>query len=387
MHRRRIASLSLLILTTILPALTSAQSDPTADAQALIDRGLNALKAKQNPDGGWQAENQPPAMTAIVLKAFVADGKYDAKTDFVKKGYDKLLSYQLESGGIYKDLLANYNTAIAISSLAAADEPSFRPRIDKAVAYLKGLQWTESIEGPKGEKIADDKNPWYGGFGYGRSGRPDGSNMQVALDALHDAGLKSDDPAFKAAVKFASRLQNSSETNDQPWAGDDGGFVYSPANNGSTNAGEIKLADGRRGLRSYGSMTYAGLKSMIYAGLTKDDPRVKAAWDWITKNWTLDENPGMKLGDPAQAQSGLFYYYHTLARALNAYDQPVITDSNGKQHDWRIEMIAKLKSLQKEDGSWAGDKRWMEDNPVLVTSYAVLALQEAQADLKEHPAR
>jgi squalene-hopene/tetraprenyl-beta-curcumene cyclase len=111
-------------------------------------------------------------------------------------------------------------------------------------------------------------------------------------------------------------------------------------------------------------MTYAGLKSFIYAGLTKDDQRVKAAWDWITKNWSLDENPGMRLGKPEQAQQGLYYYYHTLARALNAYDQPTITDPQGNTHDWRIELIAKLKSLQREDGSWAGDKRWMEDNPV-----------------------
>ena len=134
-------------------------------------------------------------------------------------------------------------------------------------------------------------------------------------------------------------------------------------------------------------MTYAGLKSMIYAGLTKDDPRVKAAWVWIAKNWTLDENPGMRLADAAQAQQGLYYYYHTLARALNAYDQPTITDSSGKAHDWRVELIAKLSSLQQPDGSWVGDKRWMEDNPVLVTSYAVLALQEAMEDLKQHPVK
>jgi hypothetical protein len=167
-----------------------------ADAQALIDRGLNVLKAKQNPRRRLAGQNQPPAMTAIVLKAFVEDGKYDAKTDFVKKGYDKLLSYQLESGGIYKDLLANYNTAIAISS-SRRDEPSFKPRIDKAVAYLKGLQWTESIDGPKGEKIADDKNPGTAASVTAAAVAPTGSNMQVALDALHDAGLKPDDPRSK----------------------------------------------------------------------------------------------------------------------------------------------------------------------------------------------
>jgi squalene-hopene/tetraprenyl-beta-curcumene cyclase len=399
------------LLLTLVPALAPAQqtgeervsrellllanepkaapaSNPTTNAQAVIDRGLAALKSKQNEDGGWQRPNDPPAITAIVLKAFVQDPRYDASTDFVKKGFDKLLGYQLENGGIYKDLLANYNTAVAVSALAAAEDPSFKQRIEKATAYLKGLQWTEHTPpGPKGERVVDEKNPWYGGWGYGRSGRPDGSNMQLALDALHDAGLKPDDPAYKAAIKFASRMQNQSETNDQPWAGDDGGFVYTPANNGESMAGVIQSPEGDRQLRSYGSMTYAGLKSMIYAGLTKDDPRVKAAWDWISKNWTLDENPGMRLADAAQAQQGLYYYYHTLARALNAYDQPTITDASGKSHDWRLELIAKLSSLQQPDGSWVGDKRWMEDNPVLVTSYAVLALQEAMEDLKQHPAK
>jgi len=47
--------------------------------------------------------------------------------------------------------------------------------------------------------------------------------------------------------------------------------------------------------------------------------------------------------------------------------------------------IDKLATLQKSDGSWVGEKRWMEDNPVLVTAYTVLALQEAAKDLSEFP--
>src|SRR5688572_29668105 len=174
-----------------------------------------------------------------------------------------------------------------------------------------------------------------------------------------------------------------------PWASDDGGFIYSPGKDGSgeSSAGEYASPDGKRMLRSYGSMTYAGLKSMIYAGLSKDDPRVKAAWDWISKNWSVDENPGMRFSSPDHAQYGLFYYYMTLARALNVYDQPTIVDPRGNKHDWRVELIEKLASLQAADGSFTGDKRWMEDNPVLATAYATLALQEAMEDLKQHPVK
>lgn len=389
-----------LTAVALLPVLVAAQApqpatsgDAAVKAQELIDKGLQYLKTQQKPDNSWQGPRDPPGITALVLRAFVNDEKFDANTDFVAKGYEKLLSYQVEDGGIYKDLLANYNTAIAVSALAAADEAKFKPHIDKAVAYLKGLQWTPGIKTAENETIASDKDPFFGGWGYGGrsrgAGRPDLSNVQMTLDALHDAGLKPDDPAFQNALKFVSRLQNNSETNDQPWAGNDGGFVYGPSDDrrGESMAGDYTGPDGQRRLRSYGSMTYAGLKSMIYAGLTKHDPRVKAAWDWVTKNWTLDENPGMRLGDPENAQQGMYYYYHTLARALNAYDEPVITDPTGRKHDWRVELINKLAELQKPDGSWQGEKRWMEDNPVLTTSYVVMALQEALEDLKQHPAK
>ena len=46
-------------------------------------------------------------------------------------------------------------------------------------------------------------------------------------------------------------------------------------------------------------MTYAGLKSFLYAGVGKDDPRVKAAIGWVRRHYTLSENPGQ-----GQADSG-----------------------------------------------------------------------------------
>jgi len=369
------------------PAAQPPAADPAVRAQAVADKALNYLKSQQQPNGAWHSGPQPPAITALVLRAFVRDEKYNSRTDFVARGYQALLEHQLESGGIYKDMLANYNTAIAISALAAAQDPAYKERIDKAVAYLRSLQWTDTIEGgPTGDQKITPEHTWYGGTGYGSRGRPDGSNTQLFIEAMHDAGVSAEDPAMKAALRFVSRMQNFSETNDQPWAGNDGGAVYTPANNGESFAGEYTGPDGRRMLRSYGSMTYAMLKSYIYCGLSRDDPRVKAAWDWVTRNWTLDENPGMAAGDPANRLYGMYYYYVTLARALHAYGQPLIVDPQGNRHDWRIELIDKLASLQNPDGSFIGDKRWMEDNPIIATSFAVLAIQEAQRDLKQRPA-
>ena len=78
------------------------------------------------------------------------------------------------------------------------------------------------------------------------------------------------------------------------------------------------------GLRSEGGMTYAGLKSFLYAGVGKDDPRVKAAVDWIRRHYTLDENPG-------QGDAGLYYYYHMFAKAMDALGEDQFADAEGGQ--------------------------------------------------------
>ncbi len=364
--------------------------DPAAKAQAGMDKALAYFITQQNPDGSFGDARMPPAITALILRAMVQDKNHPYSSEPVKKGYAWLIAQQKPDGGIYKDMLENYNTAIAISALAAVkDQPEIKPVLEKAVAHMRGTQWTPDKPGVNGEKDGDPKyTAFEGGFSYNpKHGRPDLSNVQFSIQALHDAGLSPDDPAFKAAQQFLSRTQNRSESNDQPFSGNDGGFIYSPSNGGDSEAESFVSPDGKKMWRSYGTMTYAGIKSMIYAGIGKDDPRVKAAIDWCRANWSLEENPGLRLNDPKQAQDGMFYYYHAMAKALHAYGQPVLTDTAGVAHDWRLELLDKLAAQQKPNGIWVGGARWMENVPIISTSYAVLALQEIQKDLAEHPAK
>ncbi len=388
MFRKALCFACVLAVSSIAFA-EAATNDPSQLAQTTADKALDYLKTQQQPDNSWQNDSQGefPGITALVQRAFLSDSKYDADIPFLDKSFDHLLSVQQPDGGIYVHTLADYNTAICISTLAISQEAEYQAAIHKALAYLRSTQWSDKIQGvPESLRVANDKDPRYGGFGYGKAARPDLSNTQFAIEALRDAGVKTDDPAYAAALKFATRCQNFSETNDQPWAGNDGGFVYTPASGGLSPAGDYILG-GRRMLRSYGSMTYAGLKSMVYAGLSHDDPRVKAAWSWISRNFTVDENPGMAASGPENAKGGLFYYYYTMARALSAYGEPVIIDPQGHKHDWRAELIQKIATLQAPDGSFVGQRRWMEDSPVLVTSYTVIALEEAKKDLQAHSAK
>ena len=150
-----------------------------------------------------------------------------------------------------------------------------------------------------------------------------------------------------------------------------------PARGGRGGAASKKQGGGGAGkasdgpLRSAAGMTYAGLKSMIYAGLTQDDPRVKAALEYIKQHYTLEENPG-------QGRRGLYYYYHTFSKAMALLGKPTLVDAQGREHNWRTELVAALALRQTENGSWVNrDDRFMEGDPHIVTSFALLALANA----------
>ena len=231
--------------------------------------------------------------------------------------------------------------------------------IKNATKFLKTLQ-DDSLQ---------EKDLQFGGVGYDGKGRADLSNTQYFIEALLAAGVPKDDPAIKRALKFISRCQNlPGETNDQPFAkkttdDDKGGLVYNPIDNAKNPA---RTAQG--GLRSAGVMTYAGLKTFLTAGVDKNDPRVKAALDWIRRHYTLDENPG-------QGTAGLFYFYHTFGKAMTALGEDQFEDKNKKKHDWRKDLFEALKKRQKADGSWSNDNNaFFENNPDLATAYAILAL-------------
>lgn len=353
-------------------------------ARSAVERGLAFLKSQQNERGGWMAgaqsapTDQPErpapvstAVTAMVVKAFAQSSGNAVDEAELTKAVRYILDAR-EDEGMFGGSMANYVTSTVVSALSAVDRARFHDEVADAVKGLTEAQWDQ------GEGL-NPRQDWFGGAGYGRHSRPDLSNTQMLLDALYDSGMSPDEPAMQRALAFVSRTQNLQATNKAEWTGNDGGFVYTPANGGESFASE-EAGEGRygekspegmpRSLRSYGSMTYAGFKSMLYAGLSADDVRVRAAFDWVRRNWTFDENPGL-------GQQGLFYYYHTIARALRIAQQDSIEDTDGNTHNWREEMIDALAKRQAADGSWSNAaERWMEAEPVLATAYAVLALEE-----------
>lgn len=378
-----IASFALLSPLAFCP-LAVAQEEPSPylslklETERAMTTGVAYLKSQQQPEGHWGDPNVP-AISALALASILRDPGFDreaALPDWIDKGYQYIRSCQKLDGGIYGKGLATYNTSTSIMALIALGDKEDEQLILKARAFLINQQtdW-----GNKGE--TDDQ--FDGGIGYGGSyAHSDMSNTYLAMEAIFHTKQLAADTAngkqpkldWEAALEFVSRCQNLPETNDQAFASDDaenkGGFVYFP---GDSKAGEQKLADGTIALRSYGSMSYAGLLSLIYADLDKGDPRIVAVMDWLSRNYTLAENPGL-------GQQGLYYYYQTIAKALSAVGVDKLTLPDGREADWRAELSRKLLSTQREDGSWINENsRWWENDPVLVTSYTVLSLSQLHA--------
>jgi squalene-hopene/tetraprenyl-beta-curcumene cyclase len=340
--------------------------------QEAVARALAYLIASRGEDGGWEAFGRShPAITSLVVNCLVQDSDYGPKHPAARRGLDFIVRYVQPDGGIYApgEGMRNYHTSVALMALAATKDLRYAGTIKGAQRFLTKLQWDDG----EGHEAS---SPYYGGQGYGKRKRPDLSNTQLMLEALHQSGLATDDPVFRKAMVFVSRCQMLDRTNDQPFANgsEEGGFVYTPVGGGESKAG-TKIVDGQPRLRSYGSMTYAGFKSMLYARVDRDDVRVRRAIGWIRRYYTLDHNPNMP---GAQSKQGLYYYYHVFARAMQAWGEEILPDAEGVPHRWRAELCRKLLSLQREDGSWVNDQdRWYEGNPHLVTAYAVLALQTA----------
>lgn len=349
-------------LTTVTLGQTpSSQGAPTAaEMRPVIAKAVAYLKAHQDEDGAFSKKLGGPGVAALVTAALIRHGYEDDPV--VTKALKFLEGSVRPDGGVYEKLLANYTTSVALIGFKEANRNGrYDTVIKNAADFLKTLQ----------NNVAN--TPEFGGVGYDGQSRPDLSNTQFFVEALKAAGVPNDDPAMKRAMVFLGRCQNlSGEHNDQDWAkkvaeDDKGGFVYNPK-------GRKNMTTPAGGLRSEGGMTYAGLKSFLYAGVNKNDPRVQAAIKWIARHYTLDENPG-------QGQSGLYYYYHTFAKAMDALGEgDEFTDAKGQKHNWKRELFEAIKARQRPDGGWSNSKDlFFEGDSNLCAAYCLMALSYCKA--------
>ena len=360
MKRRHVLAALACLATAAAPFVHAADAmDPALreKARRSVDAGLNYLRSQQAADGSVA---RSVGITALSLRAFLESHRRYSEADgaLITRQVEFLLSKAKADGSISESLQnTSYNTAVAMVALAATKNSKYDPVISAAQKFLIRHQIDEE-EGYKPD------HRYYGGIGYGGDERPDMSNVYLAIEGLKSTSADPQDPVWQKALVFVNRTQNRSESNDQKWAANDGGFIYMPG----WNPPEFDIGTG-----SYGGMTAAGLLSLLFAGVDKSDPRVQAAYKWMTENYTLELNPG------TSKKHGIFYFYNAFAKVMSAYGQDTFTDGKGQKHNWKSELAQKLVGLQAADGSWSNrdSNAWWEDKPQLVTAWSVIALEHA----------
>ncbi len=343
------------------------------EGQAAIRRAQAWLVSLQKPNGGW-SDDHFPALTALPLWAF-AMGEHPDRQAIMQRAVAHILTYVQPDGGIYRHIegrrgggLSNYNTALCMTALHAVGDRELVPVILNARRFLAAAQHR-----------SDDI--FHGGMGYDRltdRAYVDLNNSAIAYEAMRltqsveefrPTGSAQADLDWEAARRFLAQVQHDETAGSR----EAGGFFYRP--DADPKAGVSTNEAGKVVFRAYGSMTYAGMLSLIYADVSRDDPRVRSAFDWAARHWTLEENPG-------SGAEGLYYFYNVLTKALAAFGRDRIPVEE-TPINWRREIIRKLVNLQRIDpetghGYWVNDQgRYLEADPVLVTAYALIALEVA----------
>lgn len=128
------------------------------------------------------------------------------------------------------------------------------------------------------------------------------------------------------------------------------------------------------------AFSYDDARAFVYLAVRPDQQVHLRAMAAIRRDFTLDHNPDLarcqrseRRGDAAQ---GLYHYYLLLVKVLAATGSPQVTLADGRRVDWVRASVDQLLRLQTETGAWVNrNGRWWEDDPVIVTSYALLALR------------
>ena len=318
----------------------------------------------------------------------------------LRRGVEFLLRQQVESGAFVSDGYATFRDGTALTPLvllalqratALADRTAEARR--KAAAFLAAFVQPDgtvrpgpdgtaypaytaalaarTLDGPPRDAWRRDllarqlteAHGWtpadahYGGWGYypGVPRKPNPgepvpahhlleSNLSAtrfALQSLAACGPLPANLAAQAATFLARRLNP------------DGGYHFVAGDPVRNKAGQIDGA-----MHSYGSATADGLICERLLGQSGDRPRA-----WLRDRFRADRHPGDYVPAHEPNRDAVYFYYAAaVAEAL-----PEV----------RPELHRHLAATQSADGHWANRLDLVrEDDPVLATAYAVLALGE-----------
>jgi hypothetical protein len=361
-----------------------------AQTERALANAVRFLISNQSPDGSWRSSvygdlRDGLALTPPILKClfYSSYSSHQVRSSF-RRGFDYLVQCAEDGrAGSAADLVHPVYTA-ALSSvvigLAGRESKHLKAQtawLDRLLRYRfsRDLGWVPG-DGP------------FGGWGYTSRipQKPKGAESPYeanisatifGIGALRQAGVPPSDPVCQEILSFVKRVQNfDDDERDGDPRFDDGGFFFTPCDPARNKAG-IAGTDrsGRERYNSYGSATADGLRALLRCGVTRDNPRVQAAYRWLANHFSARTNPGAFLGQREVLRNATYFYYcWSLAHALTAMGVDKVR-TEARSLKWAEVLAEELIRRQQNDGSWINrftDAK--EDDPLVATSLAAAAL-------------
>ena len=307
----------------------AAQGVTGADVNRAIVKGLAYLRRTQQANGSWRYRQHKytAGSTALAVFTLVTAG-VPPQDRSVQAGVRYIAEARFEH---------TYSTALVAMALAAVEPEAHRRKI------VAARDWLIFAMQPGG------------GWGYGRSRgeRVDNSNTQYAvlgLRAAQEAGNPVPKRIWESIDKYFRKIQKR-----------DGGWGY-------------------RTDSSYGSMTAAGLGSLIICGAQAEreirkcgehayDGDVFSALKWFDRHFSVEHNPGKNHWE--------YYYLYAVERVGVLSARRYL---GGR--DWYREGAYHLlagRHRQRPDGRWGND--------AVQTSFGLLFLAKGRAPVLVHKLR
>lgn len=372
-----------LMLILLLPGSgceRQALNTPSETARKTsLQRGIAYLVAQQSSEGLWMSPNygnlkDGAAMTAFVMYA-LSNQDFDNRDSILQAGVERLAPQVLEHGFVTNPGgpdYSNYGSAMLLLTCRQSGL-EIDPQVEKQlVAYLGRAQLDEE------EGFAPD-HPDYGGWdlsGWMTGTRPTtGTNISVSSVVIEAISryrhLDNVALALKRSESWITGLQNRTG---------DGGFFFHPRRDHDGNKAGWADGNARNETRSYGTATADGITILSTLGRADDDSDLQAAVNWIAERDDLTQVPGFEheAGEASWAHGLKFYYYQSLARCLPRFST---TDAR----KMAAQMIEQIESTQRADGSWSNpNARMREDDPLIATGFAIMALRQCYQYLAEN---
>lgn len=381
-----------IVLVFAFPSLHAEGREIPAETNQLqkeiLQKARKFLLSKQLADGSWRSETygllkSGQSLTPFVLFALsqTLSGTEDKEFRWVQKSMNFLRLNNKEGvhGRSDPDFLdyPNYATSYALQCFLKYGVLQDNPTKQKIIKYLLKQQFSE----PTGFCKSDSS---YGGWGFGINTKPtlasfvDLAHTRRVLQALQKANSLTSECIIRSS-QFLARLQKIKIEEDSSslakWSrstGYDGGFFSSStipyANKGRT---AVDPKSGKPFFRSYSTATCDGILALLALDASPDNRFLKNASEWLKNNEDWESPTGIPLNDPAPWRESMTVY--------NIMVQSEAFSALNLEGNWRYHLIQTLKDIQAEDGSFANmkGKLMKEDDPLISTSYALIALSQA----------